>query len=135
MFRRLRRSPYRNYTRKQYRQHSSREKVLYIMVLTEDALAQQLAAQIRGCLGDAVRIVLSPASEYPGCTYLKILQARTGAERVITFGSIPGQYDVYVHDDGGNSTVKMLKKLYEGKSLEEVKDTRAAGTGNKEAEL
>ena len=143
MFQRLRRSPYRNYTRKQYRQHSSREKVLYIMVLTEDALAQQLAVQIRGCLGDTVRIVLSPASEYPGCTYLKvyskdackanmlkILQARTGAERVITFGSIPGQYDVYVHDDGGNSAVKMLKKLYEGKSLQ---DTRAAGMGNKKS--
>ena len=63
------------------------------------------------------------------------LGSRIGAEQVITFSSIPGQYDVYVHDDGGNSAVKMLKKLYEGKSLEEVKDTRAAGTGNKEAEL
>ena len=48
---------------------------------------------------------------------LKILQKRIGAERVITFGSIPGQYDVYVHDDGGNSAVKMLKKLYEGQLL------------------
>ena len=68
--------------------------------------------------------------QYEGYTYLKvyaanackanmlkILQKRIGAERVITFGSIPGQYDVYVHDDGGNSAVKMLKKLYEGQLL------------------
>ena len=48
---------------------------------------------------------------------LKILQKRIGVEKVITFGSIPGQYDVYVHDDGGNSAVKMLKKLYEGQLL------------------
>ena len=45
------------------------------------------------------------------------LGSRIGAEQVITFGSIPGQYDVYVHDDGGNSAVKMLKKLYEGQLL------------------
>ena len=77
--------------------------------------------------------MLYPASEYEGYTYLKvyaadackanmlkILQTRIGAERVITFGSIPGQYDVYVHDDGGNSAVKMLKNLYGGKKLEDV---------------
>ena len=52
--------------------------------------------------------MLYPASEYEGYTYLKvyaadackanmlkILQKRIGAEKVITFGSIPGQYDVY----------------------------------------
>lgn len=121
---------YRNYTGKRYRSDAEGEQVLYIMTLTRTDHAQIIAGQIRETLGTAVRVVLYPASEYEGYTYLKvyaadackanmlkILQTRIGAEKVITFGSIPGQYDVYVHDDGGNSAVKMLKKLYEGKGL------------------
>ena len=100
--------------------------MLYIMALTRTDHAQIIAGRIREALGASVRVMLYPASEYEGYTYLKvyaadackanmlkILQKRIGAEKVITFGSIPGQYDVYVHDDGGNSAVKMLKKLYE----------------------
>lgn len=130
MFARLRRSPYRNYTGKQYRGDGEREQVLYIMALTRTDHAQIIAGRIRQSLGAAVRVMLYPASEYEGYTYLKvyaadackanmlkILQKRIGVEKVITFGSIPGQYDVYVHDDGGNSAVKMLKKLYEGQLL------------------
>ena len=128
MFDRLRRSPYRNYTGKAYRSDEGREQVLYIMTLTRIDHAQKIAGRIREVLGTTVRVMLYPASEYDGYTYLKvyaadackanmlkILQKRIGADRVVTFGSIPGQYDVYVHDDGGNSAVKMLKRLYEGK--------------------
>ena len=128
MFDRLRRSPYRNYTGKAYRSDEGREQVLYIMTLTRLDHAQKIAGRIREVLGTTVRVMLYPASEYDGYTYLKvyaadackanmlkILQKRIGADRVVTFGSIPGQYDVYVHDDGGNSAVKMLKRLYEGK--------------------
>ena len=130
LFAHLRRSPYRNYTQKRFRGDPRSEKVIYIMVLAETTVAGQLAGQIGERLGKAVRIVLASAGEYPGYTYLKvysadackanmlkILQERTGAEKVVTFGSIPGQYDVYVHDDGGNSAVKALKKLYEGGRL------------------
>ena len=133
MFEHLRRSPYRNYTGKRFRNDAEREQVLYIMALTRTDHAQKIAGRIQEQLGGRVRVMLYPASEYEGYTYLKvyaadackanmlkILQTRIGAERVITFGSIPGQYDVYVHDDGGNSAVKMLKKLYEGKKLEDV---------------
>ena len=128
MFDRLRRSPYRNYTGKAYRNDEGREQVLYIMTLTRTDHARKIAGRIREVLGTTVRVMLYPASEYDGYTYLKvyaadackanmlkILQKRIGADRVVTFGSIPGQYDVYVHDDGGNSAVKMLKRLYEGK--------------------
>lgn len=133
MFEHLRRSPYRNYTGKRFRNDAEREQVLYIMALTRTDHAQKIAGRIQEQLGGRVRVMLYPASEYEGYTYLKvyaadackanmlkILQTRIGAERVITFGSIPGQYDVYVHDDGGNSAVKMLKKLYGGKKLEDV---------------
>ena len=128
MFDRLRRSPYRNYTGKAYRSDEGREQMLYIMTLTRTDHTQKIAGRIREVLGTTVRVMLYPASEYDGYTYLKvyaadackanmlkILQKRIGADRVVTFGSIPGQYDVYVHDDGGNSAVKMLKRLYEGK--------------------
>ena len=131
LFARLHRSPYRNYTRKNFRSDAEGEQVLYIMSLTRTEHAEKTAGRIRESLGLAVRVVLYPAQEYAGYSYLKvyaadacksnmlkILQKRTGAERVITFGSIPGQYDVYVHDDGGNSAVKMLKKLYEGRKLQ-----------------
>ena len=133
MFARLRRSPYRNYTGKRYRGDAEGEQVLYIMALTRTDHAQRIAGKIQEALSGRVRVMLYPASEYAGCTYLKvyaadackanmlkILQKRVGAEKIITFGSIPGQYDVYVNDDGGNSAVKMLKKLYEGKRLEDI---------------
>ena len=56
---------------------------------------------------------------------LKILRERIGVERVITFGSIPGQYDVYVHDDGGNSAVKIMKRIAEGQRLtDNPRDTK-----------
>ena len=134
LFEKLRCSPYRNYTGKEFRVNPGRERVIYIMVLAEDAAVRRIAGRIDGEIGDAVRIVLSPAAEYEGYTYLKIytkqackanmlkiLKERTGAEKIDTFGSIPGEYDVYVHDDGGNSAVKALKKLYEGKSIGELK--------------
>ena len=130
MFARLRRSPYRNYTGKRYRNSQEREKVLYIMALTPDSDARRIARRIEQVLGNAVRMTLTPASEYEGYTYLKvysrdadkanmlnILRQRIGVERVITFGSIPGQYDVYVHDDGGDAAVKMMKGLVEGQHL------------------
>lgn len=133
LFEKLRCSPYRNYTGKQYRWNEERERVLYIMVLAETEAARQIGQRITRELGDRVRTVLSLSAEYDGYSYLKIydrnaskvnmieiLKKRTGVERVVTFGSIPGAYDVYVDDDGGNSAVKVLKKLFEGKPLEAI---------------
>lgn len=104
------------------------------MMLTKRADAQRITARLHDELGSVTRIVSSPAAEYEDYTYVKvytkeackanmlnILKARTGTEKVVTFGSIPGEYDVYVHDDGGNSAVKALKKLVEGKSLANLK--------------
>ncbi len=33
-------------------------------------------------------------------------------EKIVTFGSVPGKYDVFIGDGGGNATIKKLKKLY-----------------------
>lgn len=134
LFETLRLSSYRNYTRKQFRVNPEKEQVIYIMMLTKRADAQRITVRLHDELGSVTRIVSSPAAEYEDYTYVKvyakeackanmltILKARTGTEKVVTFGSIPGEYDVYVHDDGGNSAVKALKKLVEGKSLANLK--------------
>ena len=39
------------------------------------------------------------------------LKEHAVTEKVITFGSIRGKYDVYINDGGGNATVKKLKKI------------------------
>ena len=130
LFQRLRHSPYRNYTAKRLRLTGDSERVIYLMVLTPDGQIPALVGRLSDAFGSTVRIVTAPATEYPGYTYLKlyhrdarkanmleILKERTGVDKVITFGSIPGEYDVFVHDDGGNSAVKAFKRLYEGRPV------------------
>lgn len=81
-----------------------------------------LKEKLKKDLGDNVRMTVSD-SEYEGYIYLKVfspkaskgemmkkLIARTGAQKVVTFGSVKGEYDVYIGDGGGNTTVKKLKK-------------------------
>ena len=119
-------SPYRNYIHAQYRRNDRTEKTIYITVLAEKSDILSLESMLRAKLRGRVRISVSQ-SEYDGFFYLKIfspfatkqkmlnrLKAHTGSKKVVTFGSIQGQYDVYISDGGGNSTIKKLKKLYRG---------------------
>lgn len=125
----LRRSPYRNYTHMSFRRNDTeKEQVIYLMVLAEDDKISCLHDALRaGDIDMEARVTLSPAAEYEGYTYLKIyskeaskanmlkkLKERVQSEKVVTFGSVEGEYDVYIDDDGGNSAVKTLKRLYEG---------------------
>ena len=119
-------SPYRNYIHAQYGRNDRTEKTIYITVLAEKSDILSLESMLRAELRGRVRISVSQ-SEYDGFFYLKIfspfatkqkmlnrLKAHTGAKKIVTFGSIQGQYDVYISDGGGNSTIKKLKKLYRG---------------------
>jgi len=131
LFESLRKSPYRNYTDISYR--TEKAEVLYLMVVDTDERIENLFTVLcRENIASETRINLSKSAEYPGYTYLKIyskeaskknmteiLKKYADAENVITFGSVEGEYDIYIDDDGGNSAVKTLKKLYERKkSLE-----------------
>jgi hypothetical protein len=93
-------------------------------VLAEKSKVFELKKRLDEVLGEKVRITVS-LSEYKGFLYLKVfsplaskhemmkkLKAYTGAEKVVTIGSIKGEYDVYISDGGGNASVKKLKKLY-----------------------
>ena len=44
---------------------------------------------------------------------LQNLKALLNVEKVVTFGSVEGKYDVYVKDADKDVMVKMLKKIYE----------------------
>lgn len=117
-------SPYRNYVRDIYRRHDGAERVLYLTVLDEADKITSLETKLNERLGGMARITVT-ASEYDGYQYLKVfsplaskqhmlvkLKEHTGCEKVVTVGSIEGQYDVYIGDGGGNATLKKLKKLY-----------------------
>ncbi len=117
-----RHSPFRNYVRSDLRRYD--EKVLYLTVLAENDAILSLENKLRAELGDRAKITVS-GSEYDGFLYLKVfsvnaakkemikkLKEYTGADRTVTFGSIKGEYDVYIGDGGGNATVKKLKKLW-----------------------
>ena len=116
-------SPYRNYISSEYRRKDTNEHILYITVIAEKIDIFLLERKLRQQLGASARISISD-SEYDGFMYLKIfspcaskenmllkLKEYAGADKIVTFGSIKGKYDVYINDGGGNATVKKLKKI------------------------
>ena len=124
LFETHRHSPFRNYIRSSFRYKNANEKVLYLTVLAEENKISELETKLRIMLTDKAKITVS-FSEYEGFLYLKVLsikaskadmikklQKYTNTDKVITFGSIKGNYDVYINDGGGNATIKKLKKIY-----------------------
>ncbi len=118
-----RKSPYCHFVRRQFRNAHSGEQILRLTVLAEAEQITALQAKLSEQLSGRLRITCYP-SQYEGYTYLKIMgvnatkqamlrrmQEIMQIENVVTFGSIPGVYDVYICDGGGNTTVKKLKKL------------------------
>ena len=73
-----------------------------------------------------LKVLKYESDDYPGYSYIKIynrnatkenmiqyLKKMTGLSQIITFGTIPGRYDVLVSPGDTNRVVHMLKKLYE----------------------
>lgn len=123
MFEKRRRSPYRNYIRKEYR--TSHSEVVYLYILGEDAKIAKAHQRLMQKLSGQVRVTILPSNEYEGYSEMRIyspdsgkkimlekLKECTNSESCVTFGSIEGQYDVIVHDDGGNSAVKEFRRRY-----------------------
>ncbi|MBQ2581685.1 MAG: HAD hydrolase family protein [Ruminococcus sp.] len=119
-------SPYRNYIRASFRRRDENERILYLTVLETAERAKALKDELTAQLGGQVRVTAAE-SGFDGYEYVRVysprasksemlkkLKAHTGIEKTVTFGSIKGEYDVYIGDGGGNTTVKKLKKLYRG---------------------
>lgn len=123
IYKNLRRSPYRNYLKKEPPVDAL---FVYLMIVDETSKIEKLYTDIKTLGWNHQYKILEYASkEYPGYSYIKIyhkdatrqnmllqLQKMCNARDVITFGSINGAYDVVVHADY-NHTVKTLKRLYE----------------------
>ncbi|MCR4644835.1 MAG: FUSC family protein [Oscillospiraceae bacterium] len=121
-------SLYCNYVKSTFR--TGAEQVLCLTVLAEQERTQAMQELLTVALSPAARVVSYP-SPYPGFCYLKIMSAAatkqamllrlqevTQKKQAVTFGSIPGAYDVLIHDGGGDATVKKLKQLSHTKHRE-----------------
>lgn len=120
----LRKSPYRNYVK---RDVPDTEAVVYFMLLYPAAVMDAFyrVLEERGILKE-YKVLKYDSTDYPGYSYIKIynrnatkenmidyLKQMEGLEKTVTFGSIPGKYDVVVEDNDTNLVVHTLKKLYE----------------------
>lgn len=124
ILREKRKSPYRNYMKIGEIDFKS---VVYFMMAypREDIERIYEALDAQGLLKE-LKAVKYASKERPGYSYLKIynknavrenmnryLQEMTGTTSMVTFGSIPGRYDVVVSPGDMNGVVKELKKRYE----------------------
>ncbi len=123
LFEQKRKSPYRNYI------HSSLDLdrgLLYLLILEKTELLEEKYRDFLALpwAGD-YRAVLS-ASPFAGYSALKIydaavsrramlekLQARLKPADTVTFGSVPGQYDVVIESADRNRMVRELKRRFE----------------------
>lgn len=124
MVEKLRVSPLRNYVK---RPLPSGEDVVYFMLLDKTEAIENFYSIIQKCGLDAdLKILKYKSHDYPGYSYIKIynknatkenmvkyLKNQTGIDSVVTFGTIPGQYDVVVREDDANEVVKTVRKMYE----------------------
>lgn len=120
----LRRSPYRNYVQ---RRLPEGQEVVYFMLLDRrermERFYEGLAAQ---GITEECKVLFYDSQDYPGYSYIKIysrnakkenmmdyLKNLLGLEKIVTFGSVEGKYDVVVKSGDTNRVVHMLKKMYE----------------------
>ena len=123
LFEQKRRSPYRNYV------HSPADldrDLLYLLILEKTELLEEKQRSLlaESWSGD-YRTVLA-SSPFAGYSTLKIydaavsrrgmlrkLQQRLQPKETVTFGSIPGQYDVVIESADHNHMVRELKRRFE----------------------
>lgn len=124
LYDRKRKSPYRNFVKSP---KDFFEDVVYLMILdrTEriDRACEAFLAQ--PWAGD-YRLVKDRYKPLEGYSFLKVyttsasraamlphLEKLTGTKQTVTFGSIPGKYDVLIEDADRNTMVKQLRRRYE----------------------
>jgi hypothetical protein len=120
----MRRSPYRNYIKSE---ELHAENVVYFMLLyPSDVIADFYNTLVEQEFTEKLKVLTYASKDYPGYSYIKIfnknatrehmanyLMAMLGIQETVTFGSIPGRYDVVVAPGDTNKVVQELKKRYE----------------------
>lgn len=124
IYKKMRKSPYRNYVDRRLPEN---ENVVYFMIIDKKEVISQAYAELEKMEWILEYKVLTYDShEYPGYAYIKIynkeatrenmlrnLKAMLDVEKSITFGSIPGRYDVLIENSDHSMMVRRLKKIYE----------------------
>lgn len=124
MVNKLRSSPYRNYV---MRSLPDDEGVVYFMILDRTDKILQFYQKLKDEeIMEHLRVVMYDSTDYQGYSYIKIynknatkenmilyLKEHAAIEDVITFGTIKGQYDVYIETSDANKVVREVRKRYE----------------------
>lgn len=117
-------SPFRNYVK---RPLPDDEAVVYFMLLDKSEKIEQFYNELRNAgISEQLRIVTYDSTDYTGYSYIKIYNKNATKENmikylkdyisindVVTFGSIEGQYDVFIDTDDVNKVVREVRKRYE----------------------
>lgn len=120
----MRKSPYRNYVGRDPKSYTD---IVYLMMIDTSQRIENLYEKMRKeNLLQKYKVLKYPSRDYTGYSYIKIyhpdatrekmmqkLANRLQIEKVVTFGSIEGKYDVVVHENDSDKVVKTLRKLYE----------------------
>jgi len=120
----LKLSPYRNYIKRRF---PGDESVVYFMLLDKTERIESFWE--RFCKEDydqKLKCLKYPSRDYPGYSYIKIYNRNASKEnmllylkenyqldRIVTFGTIAGKYDVLIRENNFNEMVKLVKKQYE----------------------
>lgn len=124
IYRMLCKSPYRNYL---YGPLQEGEQAAYFFVVdTQEKIDIAIAAMEQKQWKTTIRYMTGVETRVPGYSYLKIYRKEASkesmiaylrdmirAEKVMTFGSVEGQYDVIAGEEDENLVVKQMKKIYE----------------------
>ncbi|MCM1155478.1 MAG: HAD hydrolase family protein [Roseburia sp.] len=120
----LRRSPFRNYVKREF---PADEEVVYFMILDKEQTVENLYSLLQKSGYDKeLKILKYAAKDYPGYYYMKIynknatkenmmeyLKKITGLNQTVTFGTIPGRYDVTVKEGDVDKVVHVVKRYFE----------------------
>ncbi len=124
ILREMRKSPYRNYMKMG---EIDFQGVVYFMMVYPDEDIERIYRALAGeGIPEELKVLKYASEEHPGYSYIKIynknavrenmnryLMEMAGVSSMVTFGSIPGKYDVVVRPGDENGVVRELKKRYE----------------------
>lgn len=120
----LKTSPYRNYVK---RPLPNDESVVYFMLLDKkERIDDFYNSLVQEGFADILKVISYESKDYPGYSYIKIynknatkenmiayLTEQLSIEKTITFGTIPGRYDVHIDTEDANKVIREVRKKYE----------------------
>lgn len=124
LVKKLRTSPFRNYVKRPLPENES---VVYFMLLDKKEKIAEFYKKLENAgYTNTLRIITYDSNDYSGYSYIKIynknatkdnmiqyLKESFAVNDVVTFGSIPNQYDVFIDTDDANKVVREVRKRYE----------------------